>query len=88
MPITKSARKALRKSIKRKAKNLIYKIKIRNLLKKARSLVSEKKIEEVKKLLPQIYKILDKSAKVGVIKKNTAARKKSRLSKFINKNLK
>ena len=88
MPITKSARKALRKSIKRKARNLIYKIKIKKFLKETRNLVSEKKIEEAKKLLPQVYKALDKAAKVGVIKKNTASRKKSRINKLINKNLK
>ena len=51
-------------------------------------MVSEKRIEEAKKLLPQIYKILDKSAKVNVIKKNTASRKKSRLTKLIGKPVK
>jgi len=85
MPITKSAKKALRQNIKRRAKNLVYKKKIKDLIKKVRSLVLEKRIEEAKKLLPQIYKILDKSAKVGVIKKNTASRKKSRLTKLVNK---
>jgi len=85
MPITKSAKKALRQNIKRKARNLVYKTKIKKLLKEARTLVLEKKIEEAKKLLPQVYKILDKAAKVGVIKKNTASRKKSRLSKLVNK---
>jgi len=48
-------------------------------------LVSQKKQEEAKKLLPQIYKILDKAAKTGLIKKNTAARKKSRIAKAIFK---
>jgi len=83
MPITKSAKKALRQSLRRKARNLIYKKKIKNLVKKVRNLVSQKKLEEAKKFLPQIYKILDKSAKTGVIKKNTAARKKSRVAKLI-----
>jgi len=85
MPITKSAKKALRQNQKRKAKNLVYKKKMKNLIKEVRSLVSEKKIEDAKKLLPQIYKSLDKSAKVGVIKKNTASRKKSRITKSVNK---
>jgi len=84
MPITKSAKKALRQNIRRRAKNLVYKKKIKDLIKEARILVSEKKLEEAKKLLPQVYKILDKSAKVGVIKKNTASRKKSRITKLIN----
>ncbi len=85
MPITKSAKKALRQNIKRRAKNLIYKKKIKDLIKKVKGLVLEKKIEEAKKLLPQIYKAVDKAAKVGVIKKNTAARKKSGITKLVNK---
>lgn len=87
MPITKSAKKALRQSIKRRVKNLTYKTEVKNLIKEIRVLVVEKKIEEIKKLLPQIFKALDKAAKVGVIKKNTAARKKSRLAKLLNKSV-
>ena len=86
MPITKSAKKALRQNIKRRKGNLVYKKKMKDLIKEVRTLVLEKKIEEAKKLLPQVYKILDKSAKVGIIKKNTAARKKSRITKLVNKN--
>jgi len=81
MAITKSAKKALRQSIRRRAKNLAYKDKIKSLLKEARSLVSQKKIKEAKALLSKIYKALDKAAKKGVIKKNTASRKKSRIAK-------
>jgi small subunit ribosomal protein S20 len=83
MPITKSAKKALRQSLRRRARNLQKKQKIKNLLKEVKILVSQKKIEEAKKLLPQVYKILDKAAKTGLIKKNTAARKKSRITKLI-----
>jgi len=86
MPITKSAKKALRQSIKRKKLNLGKKKVLKNLLKKVKSLVSEKKIEEAEKLLPQVYKALDKTAKVGLIKKNTAGRKKSRITKLIHRN--
>jgi small subunit ribosomal protein S20 len=85
MPITKSAKKALRQNARRKARNLVYKKKMRGLIKQVRILVEEKKTEEAKKLLPQIYKILDKTAKVGIIKKNTAGRKKSRITKLVNK---
>ena len=85
MPITKSAKKALRQNIRRKARNLVYKKKMKALIKEVRGLVLEKKNEEAKKLLPQVYKILDKTAKVGVIKKNTASRKKSRITKLVNK---
>jgi len=84
MPITKSAKKALRQNLRRKAHNLSYKNKIKALIKEARILVGAKKTEEVKKLLPQVYKILDKAAKEKVIKKNTASRKKSRITKLVN----
>lgn len=85
MAIKKSAKKALRKSLKRRKQNLLKKQKIKSLLKEVKGLVSQKKIEEAKKLLPQVYKALDKAAKTGVIKKNTAARKKSRIAKLISK---
>jgi small subunit ribosomal protein S20 len=42
-----------------------------------------KKFAEVEKMLPSVYKAIDKAAKRGVIKKNTAARKKSRLVAFL-----
>lgn len=87
MPLTKSAKKALRQSLRKRAHNLLYKSKIKALLKEVRNLASEKKIEEAKKLLPKLYKILDKAVKVRVIKKNTASRKKSRIAKLIFKAL-
>ena len=85
MAITKSAKKSIRQTKRRKIQNLVYKNKIKTLIKEARSLVLQKKVNEAKKLLPSIYEILDKSAKVGVIKKNNASRRKSRMTKFINK---
>lgn len=88
MPIKKSAKKAVRQSLKRRARNLIYKKKIKSLIKEERNLVSQKKIGEAKSLLPKIYKILDKAAKVGIIKKNMASRRKSRIVKLINRSAK
>lgn len=85
MPITKSAKKAVRRDKTRRTRNIQRKNKLKGLIKEVRGLVAEKKIAEAKKLLPQIYKTLDKTAKVGLIKKNTASRKKSRLTKLINK---
>jgi len=53
------------------------------LIKQEEKLVGQKNLEEAQKLLPQLYKALDKAASRGVIKKNTAARKKSRLTKLL-----
>jgi small subunit ribosomal protein S20 len=85
MPIIKSAKKALRQSQKRKIRNTVYKQKIKSLLKETRALAGQEKVAEAKKNLSKIYKALDKAAKEGVIKKNTASRKKSRITKFLSK---
>lgn len=85
MAILKSAKKALRQSIKKRAGNLVYRNKIKSLMKEIRLLVSQKKIKEAKDILPQVHKALDKAAKVGVIKKNTASRKKSRIARLLAK---
>lgn len=83
MPITKSAKKALRQAKKRKGRNLIWKKKIKTTQKEIEKLMTSKKIDEAKKLLPKFYKIVDKTVKVNIIKKNTAARKKSQMAKLI-----
>jgi len=85
MPITKSAKKALRQSLRRRKRNLIYKNKIKSLMKEVSLLLHQKKIQEAKNLLPSVYKAFDKAAKVGVIKKNAASRKKSRISLLIQR---
>ena len=88
MPIKQAAKKALRQSYKRQSRNLTYHNKIKDLIKKARTLVVQKKINEAKALLPQIYKALDKAAKSGIIKKQKASRKKSQAAKMVNTPLK
>lgn len=85
MAITKSAKKAIRQNTRRREQNIVYKDKMKSLIKEARSLVLEKKSEDAKKMLSAIYSILDKAAKKGVIKKNAASRKKSRLTRLIEK---
>jgi len=85
MPIIKSEKKSLRQAKTRRARNLTYLNKMRLLLKQERSLISDGNEKEASKLLPKIYKALDKAAKENVIKKNTAARRKSRITAAINK---
>lgn len=85
MAIIKSAKKALRQNITRRKRNIARKKNLRIVLKQTKVLIAQKKTKEAKELLPQIYKVLDKSAKTGIIKKNTASRTKSRISNAINK---
>lgn len=86
MPITKSAKKALRGSQKKRAFNTVKKEQINRAIKEVKKLISEKKMKEAKELMPKVQKILDKSVKTGLIKGNRASRKKSRLSAMITKN--
>lgn len=83
--ITSSAKKAIRNSARKRVFNLRRINNMRSVLKEIRKLVLDKKTSEATALLPRAYKAIDKAAKRGVIKKNTAARKKSRLTRFINK---
>lgn len=84
MPIKQSAKKALRQTKKRRVINLSRQKEAKDLIKKIEKLASTKK-DEAKKLIPQAFQAIDKAAKRGVIKKNNAARKKSRLMKMLNK---
>lgn len=81
MPVIKSAKKRLKQNEKLRVLNLGYKRRMKRVVKEIRDLIKEGKKKDAKKLLPQAYKIIDKAVKRGVIKENTAARKKSRLTK-------
>lgn len=85
MPKIKSAKKALRQSIRRKERNVARKKEFRKVIKTFKNLVTEKKLEEAKKQISLVYEKLDKAAKANLIKKNTASRLKSRLSKLLNR---
>jgi small subunit ribosomal protein S20 len=74
MPITKSAKKKLRKDLKRTEENLKLKKTYKKTVKKTRENPNKKNLTEANK-------VLDKAAKKGIIHKNKAARMKSRLSK-------
>lgn len=80
MPITRSAKKALRQNKRRHARNLLRMRAYKEAVKKAKK---TKSLEA----LTAAYKTIDKAAKTGVIKKNTASRKKSRLARFIGKEM-
>ncbi len=83
MPITSSAKKAHRASKRKHVYNLRRKKGIDTVVHEIKKLVRENKKAEAVKLLPKAYKAFDKAAKLNSINKNTASRKKSRLSKLI-----
>lgn len=81
MPNKDNARKALRQALKRTAWNRAKKDAFKDAIKKVLTATS---YEEAKKLIVTAQKALDKAAKTGAIKKQTAARKLSRLMKKVN----
>ena len=80
MPNKPAGRKALRQTKKHAAANLIRKEAFREAIKKT---LKSPTVEEAMKLAIKAQQALDKAAKVGTIKKNTAARKLSRLMKKV-----
>ena len=85
MPITSSAKKALRQNKRRKVNNVMKKDAYKKALKSFKQAASEKKTEESKDLLSMLYKSLDKAAKTNTISKNKASRLKSRAVRFAAK---
>ena len=87
MPITQSAKKALRNSLRKKSFNGRRKKSADEASKNLKKfLASDKKdAKEALKMLSVAYALIDKATKSGTLKKNTAARKKSRLSAMVKK---
>lgn len=85
MPNTEGARKTLRASKKKAVFNLRRKNAMKKAVKNFRELIKEDKTTEAEEKIPLVYKAIDKAQKRGIIKKNTASRKKSRLSNLLNK---
>jgi len=81
LPNTASAKKKMRQAKKRTLRNRLVKAKIKAAIKKFNEALQSKDVENIKSALIGAVKALDKAASKGVIHKNTAARKKSRLYK-------
>jgi small subunit ribosomal protein S20 len=83
MPITQSAKKAIRGSLRKKAFNDRRRHAMKEIIKKIEKIAKTNKAEAVK-MLSSAFQAIDKAAQKGVIKKNNAANKKSRLSKLVS----
>ena len=85
MPITKSAKRVIRSSERKMVYNDRRKKAMKEAVKETKTLLTTKNKKAAQEMLSTAYKAIDKALKTKLIKKNTAARKKSRLAKFINK---
>ncbi len=85
MPTTKSAKKRLKTDKKKRARNLRVKKSLKVLIKGLNQDIGPGKEEGAKETLPKAGSALDRAASQGLIHKNAARRKKSRLAKKVNK---
>jgi small subunit ribosomal protein S20 len=83
MAITASAKKAYRASLKKRVFNVRRKRELASTVKEVKKLITTDPKAAGGESLAQAYQAIDKAAKRGVIKKNAASRKKSRLAKAI-----
>lgn len=84
MPNSRSAKKSLRKSKKRGQRNKVAKAEVESMRNKLRHLMDDGKLDEAEELAETISKKLDKLESRGILKKNTVARRKSRMMKRLN----
>lgn len=84
MPVTKSAKKALRQSLTKRSRNRHFTALYREALKSFEKAL-KLNVAEAGKLLSEVYSAIDTLVKKNVMHKNTAARKKSAVAKLLAK---
>lgn len=83
MAITRGAKKAHRSSLRKRVFNLRRKDKVSKAVKSLKKLIIAGNKKDAEMMMRQVQSALDKAVKGKTLKKNTAARKKSRLAKLI-----
>jgi small subunit ribosomal protein S20 len=84
LPNIKSSIRSVKTDAERRAKNAAEKSAVRTAAKKVEAQVAEGNKAEAEVTLKKASSLLDKAAQSGVISKNAAARKKSKLAKKVN----
>ncbi len=85
MATSKSGTKSYKQAERKRVFNLRVLRAMKKAVKDAKTLIIKKNKKEAEAIIPMVYKAIDKAAKRGVIKKNNASRKKSRLMTAIAK---
>ena len=81
----KSAKKRVLIAERNRLRNVAFKTSIKTAVKKVLELAKAADAEGLKTAMSRAYQLCDKAVSKGVLHKNTAARKKSRLTKAVNK---
>lgn len=85
MAITKGAKKSIRVSARKRVFNIRRKVVLHDAVKSLKTTIAGGNTTDANTQMSLAYQAIDKAAKRGLIKKNTAARKKSRLMKSLKK---
>ena len=83
MPIIKAQKKSVRQSVHRRVFNDRCRRKMREVIKQLKEFVVAKDYKQANDLLSITYKSIDKATKRGIIKTNTASRKKSQVARMV-----
>ena len=83
MANTKSAIKRIRSSQHKRERNRVFRTRARTYIKRTRKLVAEERFDEAREAALLASSTLDRAASKGIIHKNNAARRKSRLMHLI-----
>lgn len=82
MPNIKSAKVRVRNSARKRLRNRFQKLTTKRAIK---DLLATTDASQAQQKLPKVISLVDKMAKNNIIHKNTAARRKSKLARFVNK---
>ena len=87
MANTKSAQKRIRTNQRKHDSNTSYRSRVKTMIRKAEQLIvsSKSSAEDTSAAVRDAVSTLDKAAVKGILHKNNAARRKSRLMKKLNK---
>ncbi len=85
MPNIKSAKKRMRQSIKRTARNRVRKEKLKKAVRAFKATLAGGETENFTTAVAAVSKAIDKARVKGVLHKNTANRRKSRLARAANR---
>lgn len=83
MPILKHAIKKMKQDVVKTRRNNVYRNRLTSKMKELEKAVHNKEADKLPELLKNVYSIIDTAAKKNLIKKNNAARKKSRMARLV-----
>lgn len=84
MPILKQAKKRVRQTQVKKARNYNVRVAIKKAIRSVNDSVKEAKQSDAEKNLSSAFKVIDTAVKKNILKKNTGARRKSSLAKKVS----